>query len=77
MIVAGTRDVLDADDPWAALEGRSGGVLAVFSREDGGKLWEQELPAPPVLDGIAVTGEGVFLALEGGSVVRFSGDATR
>ncbi|MHC5055328.1 MAG: hypothetical protein ACYTKD_11495 [Planctomycetota bacterium] len=79
ILIAGTRDVLrlDTDDPWAALEGRGGGVVAVFSREGGEKLWERDLAAPPVLDGIAVTGDGVFMSLEGGSVARLSGDATR
>jgi outer membrane protein assembly factor BamB len=77
ILIAGTRDVLSDKDPWAALEGRAGGVVAVFARSGGAKLWERDLAAPPVHDGIAVTGDGVFLSLEGGSVARLSGEAGR
>ncbi|MHC4248039.1 MAG: outer membrane protein assembly factor BamB family protein [Planctomycetota bacterium] len=79
ILIAGTRDVLglDTDDPWAALEGRAGGVVAVFAREGGAKLWERDLATPPVLDGIAVTGDGVFMSLDGGSVARILDEATK
>ncbi len=44
------------------------GAFWVASREDGAKLAECELPAPPVLDGMAFTDSGVFISTIDGSV---------
>ena len=45
------------------------GTLWVVSREDGSKKATCQLPAPPVLDGMAFTDSGVFLSTIDGSVV--------
>jgi len=46
------------------------GTFWVASREDGSKRAECVLPAPPVLDGMAMSGEGVFVSSLDGSLVK-------
>jgi len=72
--LAGVPDVVDEKDPWAAFEGREGGVLAVFSKEDGRKLGEQRLDSLPVYDGMAAAHGRLFLSTTDGGVVCFSGE---
>ena len=71
LFVAGPPDVADADDPWAAFEGRRGGRLWVVSTADGKKLAEHELKSPPVLDGMIAAGGRLYLADEAGAVRCF------
>ena len=61
-------DVVDADDPHGAWEGRKGGLLTAFSTTDGAPLVEFELPAPPVWDGMAAVQGRVCLATQNGVV---------
>ena len=68
-MVAGPPDVVDPDDPWAALEGRSGARLHVVSTADGKRLSEIKLDNPPVFDGMAVANGMVVLATVGSEVV--------
>jgi hypothetical protein len=49
-------------------ESHSPGAFWVASREDGSKMAECTLPAPPVLDGMALTGAGVFVSAVDGTV---------
>jgi len=72
--LAGAPDVVDENDPWAVFEGRRGGVLAVFSKEDGRKLAEQRLDSTPVYDGMAAARGRLFLSTADGNVVCFSGE---
>ncbi|MFP4057614.1 MAG: PQQ-binding-like beta-propeller repeat protein [Candidatus Brocadiia bacterium] len=74
LVVAGSPDVVPEDDPWAALEGRAGGVLAVFSREDGEKLAELELGSPPVYDGLAAARSRLYVSTTAGSVLCLGGE---
>ena len=67
VFVAGWPDVVRAKDPYAAIEGRAGGVLWVFSR-DGKKLAEHTLPSSPVFDGMAAAGGRLYVAMKNGSV---------
>jgi len=69
LLVAGPPDAVDADDPWAALDGRKGGLLRAISAADGRMLGELELDAPPVYDGMAAAGGRLYAALTDGSVV--------
>ena len=66
--LAGTRDFVDKDDPWAHVEGRRGGILAVHARADGAKLAELSLESAPVFDGMSASGGNVFLVARDGSV---------
>ena len=73
LFVAGPPDVVDPDDPMAALEGRKGSELWVFSKADGRKLAEMKLDAPPVFDGMAAANGRLFLVSEDGSIICFDG----
>jgi hypothetical protein len=69
ILVAGSPDVVDPDDPHGAWEGRMGGILAAFAAANGEKLAERRLPAPPVWDGMAVAYGRVYVSLLDGSVI--------
>lgn len=68
LIVGGSADRFDPDDPYAMFEGRSAGMLLMVSSEDGKKLSTHPLPAPPVMDGVAV-GEDVYVSTAGGHLL--------
>ena len=68
LFVAGPPDVVDADDPLGAFEGRKGGLLYVFDSDSGEKLAEHTLRSPPVFNGAAAAGERLYLAEEDGSI---------
>ena len=65
LFAAGPPDVIDPS------QGGSGGVLAAFAIDDGRKLAEYKLPAPPVWDGMAVAGGKLYLALTSGDILSF------
>jgi outer membrane protein assembly factor BamB len=73
LFAAGTPDVLDPQDPWAAHQGRRGGALLAFSAADGNKLAEYRLDAAPVFDGLAAADGRLYAALADGSIVCFAG----
>ncbi len=60
LVTAGTPDIIDPDDPWAAYEGRRGGRLVVLSASDGSVKSELKLTSAPTPDGMAA-GSGVLL----------------
>jgi outer membrane protein assembly factor BamB len=57
----------------AAWRGKRGGLLCVVSAEDGKVLASYKTGAPPVWDGMAAAGGELFLSLQDGAVVRWSG----
>jgi len=68
LYLAGTRDVVDEKDPWAHVEGRMGGVLAVYARADGKKLDEVPISSAPVFDGLSASNGNVFLVTRDGNI---------
>ena len=54
-----------------AKEGAPAGFLVILSTQDGKKLGEFPLEAPPTYDGIAVARERVFVSLQNGTVACF------
>jgi hypothetical protein len=74
LIVAGTPDVLDPDDPLSAFEGRQGARLEVYSVADGTRLQSRQLSSPPAFDGLSAAGGRLYLATEDGKVICFGGD---
>jgi hypothetical protein len=44
------------------------GILRIASRDDGSEQEDCPLPAPPVLDGMALTDAGVFVSMTDGSL---------
>jgi hypothetical protein len=61
LFAAGTPDLLPADDPLAALEGRLGGVLLAVEPESGEQLWRVKIPYAPRFDGMSAAGRRLFL----------------
>ena len=49
------------------------GTFWVVSREDGSKKAAYALPAPPVLDGMALTDGGIFVSAIDGSLIYLRG----
>jgi len=62
LLVAGGQSLPDTSDRGAP------GVLWIASRKDGAKRGDCPLPAPPVLDGMALTDSGVFVSMTDGSL---------
>jgi hypothetical protein len=69
LVIAGSPDSVPDDDPWAAFEGRKGGVLWIVSAADGRRLAEHKLDSPPVFDGLAVAGHRLYMSTTDGKVV--------
>jgi len=68
LFVAGSPDVVDGQDPWAALDGRKGAVLWAVSAGDGRKIAEYELDAPPTYDGMAAANGSLYVTTLDGKV---------
>jgi len=69
LYVAGTRDMVDPADPWAFIEGRKGGVLCVYSANDGASQQETDLESPSVFNGMCVAGTRLYISTIAGTVV--------
>jgi len=68
LFIAGPPDVMDKDDPMAALENRKGGVLHVISAKDGLDTNEYTLDSPPVFDGLVAADGKLFMATTDGKL---------
>jgi len=55
-------------DPYAAFEGRMGGMITIVSAKDGSKVAEYKLAAPVVWDGMAAANGRLFVSTETGTV---------
>ncbi len=69
LFIAGPPDTVDPDDPWSALQGRSGALLRAVSTIDGKTLSETKLDSPPRFDGMAAAGGKLYITLTDGSIV--------
>ena len=63
LLVAGGKSLTESAEHHAP------GRFRIASRKDGAKLGECELPAPPILDGMALAASGVFVSTIDGSVL--------
>jgi outer membrane protein assembly factor BamB len=72
LFAAGLPDVVDPGDPTAALEGRKGGLLQVFSAKDGSLVNSHSLESPPAFDGMSAAHGRLYLATLDGKVICFS-----
>jgi len=63
LLVAGGQSLIESAEHHGA------GRFWIISRSDGTKQGECELPAPPILDGMAFTDRGVFVSTIDGSVL--------
>ena len=71
LFAAGSPDVVDEKDYWAALDGRKGGVLWVISAADGGKIASVKLASAPVFDGLAAANGRLYLSARDGKLRCF------
>jgi len=55
-------------DPYAAFEGRLGGMVTVVSAKDGKQIGEYKLPAPSVWDGMSAANGKLFVSTEDGEI---------
>jgi outer membrane protein assembly factor BamB len=74
LFAAGSPDVVPSDNPWAAFDGKKGGVLWAVSTDNGEKLAEYPLSSPPAFDGMAAANGRLFVSTKDGNVVCFDGD---
>jgi outer membrane protein assembly factor BamB len=72
LFAAGMPDVVDPDDPLAALEGRKGALLQIFSAKDGSRLKSSSLSSPPAFDGLSAAAGRLYLATRDGKVICFA-----
>jgi len=68
LFAAGPPDLVDPQDPMAALEGRKGAKLCAFSKKDGAKLATLDLDSPPVFDGLIAAKSQLFLSTQDGKI---------
>jgi outer membrane protein assembly factor BamB len=73
IFLAGPPDLIDPQDPLAALEGRAGAVLWAVSTADGAKRAEYRLACPPVFDGLIAAGGRLYMSMIDGTVLCFAG----
>ncbi len=69
LLLGGTSTDAPADDPHAPYEGRTGGVLQVFSAADGKPGAEYKLDSPVVWDGLAAANGRVYVSTTDGALV--------
>jgi len=72
LFVAGWPDAIDPKDPFAAIQGRKGGVLWAFTAADGKKLTERKLDSAPVFDGLIAAGGRIYMVTMDGKVICYS-----
>ncbi len=68
LFLAGPPDVVDEDDPLAAIEGRKGALLWAVSTAAGKRLTEYHLDVPPVFDGLIAAGGKLYMTTADSSV---------
>ena len=73
LFVAGTPVAFPKDDLSKAYDGRMGGVLWAATAEDGTKLAEYKLDAPPVWDSLAAVEGKLFLCTTDGQLRCLAG----
>ena len=74
LYVAGFPDTADKSDPWAAFDGRKGGVLLVLKKSDGAEVSDTKLKSPPAYDGVAAAYGKLYLSLKDGTIICLGGD---
>jgi hypothetical protein len=89
LFIAGPRHVADEKQLWghsnekvfqekmaeqaAWLQGKYGGYLQIFSKQDGTKLAEYRLQCAPAFDGLIAAGGSLYMVTQDGSVLCFQG----
>ncbi|MCF7849258.1 MAG: PQQ-binding-like beta-propeller repeat protein [Kiritimatiellales bacterium] len=68
-IVLGGMPLKDESDPFATFEGRKGGVVKIFSAEDGKVTGEIKTASPIMWDGFAAANGKLYASLQDGSII--------
>jgi outer membrane protein assembly factor BamB len=71
LFIAGPPDVMDSEDPLAALEGRAGAKLRCIDTATGKTLAEQDLAFPPVYDGVSAARGRLYISDINGTVLCY------
>lgn len=74
IFVAGTPAVFPPEDLSSGYDGRQGGILWAASAEDGAKLAEYRLDAPPIWDSLAAVQGKLFLCTADGQLRCYAGE---
>ena len=69
LFLGGLADVLDKKEPWAAFDGKKGGLLWAISTADGKILSKQKLDSPPYFDGMAAAGGKLYISTQDGKLL--------
>jgi hypothetical protein len=69
LVIAGTPNEFPEDNFYRAVEGGTGGVLAIASVADGTPRKMTRLEAPPVWDGMAAAKGRLYIATADGKVI--------
>ena len=72
LFAAGLPDLIDPEDPTAALEGRKGALLQVFSTKDGSLVESQPMSSAPAFDGMSAAHGRLYLVTLDGKVICFA-----
>ena len=71
LFAAGTPDLIEPANGWAAYDGRRGGALLVIDAEQGELLRRVDTGAAPAYDGMAAAGGRLYLATGDGRLLCF------
>jgi hypothetical protein len=71
LCIGGAPDVASPDDSWAAFEDCEGGILEVYSKDDGEQISTYKLTSAPIYDGMAAAEGKLFITLKNGTIVCY------
>jgi hypothetical protein len=71
LFAAGPPDVVDAQDPLSAFEGRMNSELHVYSSKDGKLLKKMSLSSPTAFDGMSAANGKLYLATRDGKILCY------
>ena len=77
LFLAGTPDVEDPKDPWAAIDGKKGALLWAVSMIDGKRLNEIKLAVAPVWDALAAANGRLYVSMKDGTLACFGKPAEK
>jgi len=76
LVVAGTPDIMPADDPYIAFDNEAGGKLWIINAANGTTDMEYDFSAPPVKGGLAVANGKLFVSTMDGNLICLSADGS-
>lgn len=71
LLLSGTPDAIDSQEPWAAYEGRRGGMLLAIDKTNGRILQQLKLEHAPAYDGMALAAGRLYVPTQQGRLLCF------